>query len=179
MAAMIRSAHFVLLVSWLALTLGVWWVATNSFDTFDSRKNPVASKLFEPAQTAKLKGRVAAREVNSRIFSAWNRLQLTICLLLFFLIWGAGRMRGVPLALGVCLFLIVCVHVFWFSPKIETLGRILTEAEASGSAPSVKSEFGRYHGAYVVSDMFKACILLVAIWVSPGREALVNGVPRR
>lgn len=171
LAALVRSFHFALLVSWLALTLGVWWVATNSFDTFDAGKNPVASKLFEPASTTKLKGRMAAREVNTRIFQAWNRLQLVFCVLLFYFIWRAGPMGASSLALAGCLLLIVGVHVFWFTPKIEALGRILTSAEASGGAPAVQSEFGRYHGAYVVTDMLKACILLAAIWISPWRRA--------
>lgn len=177
LSAMVRSLHFALLVSWLALTLGVWWVATSSFDVFDAEKNPEASKLFEPASTAKIKGRIAAREVNARIFRAWNRLQLVFCVLSFFLIWRAGRMKGISPFLAGSLLLIVCVHVFWFSPKIEALGGILTDAEASGNAPSVKSEFGRYHGAYVVTDMIKACILLGAIWVSPWRKTL-GGEPR-
>ena len=172
LAALVRSFHFALLVSWLALTLGVWWVATNSFDTFDVEKNPVASKLFEPASTTEIKARMAAREVNARIFEAWNRLQLIFCVLLFFLIWRAGRMSVAPLALAGCLLLIVCAHVFWFSPKIEALGRILTSAEASGNTPALKDEFGRYHGAYVITDMLKACILLVAIWISPWRKTL-------
>ena len=171
LAALVRSFHFALLVSWLALTLGVWWVATNSFDAFDAEKNPAASKLFEPASTMKLKGRMAAREVNTRIFQAWNRLQLVFCVLLFYLIWRAGRMSASSLALAGCLLLIVGVHVFWFTPKIEALGRILTSAEASGGAPAVQNEFGRYHGAYVVTDMLKACILLAAIWISPWRRA--------
>ena len=78
-------------------------------------------------------------------------------------------MSGLPLVLAGCLLLIVGVHVFWFSPKIEALGRILTSTEASGGAPAVQSEFGRYHGAYVVTDVLKACILAAAIWISPWR----------
>ena len=178
MAALVRSFHFALLVSWLALTLGVWWVATNSFDTFDVEKNPVASKLFEPASTTEIKARMAAREVNARIFEAWNRLQLIFCVLLFFLIWRAGRMSVAPLALAGCLLFIVCAHVFWFSPKIEALGRILTSAEASGNPPALKDEFGRYHGAYVITDVLKACILLVAIWISPWRAIFGSEAPR-
>ncbi|MCY4382070.1 MAG: hypothetical protein OXE44_02840 [Nitrospinae bacterium] len=170
MTVLIRSLHFALLVSWLALTLGVWWAATNSFDTFDAQKNPVASKLFEPASTTKLKGRMAAREVNARIFEAWNRLQIVFCLLLFYFIWRAGRMSVASLVLAGCLLLIVGTHVFWFSPKIEALGRILTSAEASAGAPAVQSEFGRYHGAYVISDVLKACLLAAAIWMSPWRR---------
>ena len=165
-------------MSWLALTLGVWWAATNSFEAFNAEKNPVASKLFEPAPEAKIKGRMAAREVNTRIFRAWNRLQLMFCVLLFCFLWWAGRMRGLPLALAGCLLLIVGVHVFWFTPKIEALGRILTNAEASGNAPSVQSEFGSYHGAYVVTDVLKACILAAAIWVSPWRGT-AQGEPSR
>ena len=171
LTALVRSFHFALLVSWLALTLGVWWAATNSFDAFDAVKNPAAAKLFEPASRAKIKGRMAAREVNTRIFRAWNRLQLVFCALPFLLLWRAGRMSGAPLALAGCLFLIVCVHVFWFSPKIETLGRILTSAEASAGSPALKDEFGRYHGAYVITDALKACILAAAIWISPWRRA--------
>ncbi|MDE0330297.1 MAG: hypothetical protein OXL41_00355 [Nitrospinae bacterium] len=171
MTALVRSLHFALLVSWLALTLGVWWTATNSFETFDARKNPVASKLFEPASTTKIKGRMAAREVNARIFEAWNRLQIVFCVLLFYLLWRAGWIRGLPLALAGCLLLIVGVHVLWFSPKIEALGRILTNAEASAGDPAVQSEFGRYHGAYVVTDVLKACVLAAAIWISPWRGA--------
>ena len=170
MAALVRSFHFALLVSWLALTLGVWWAATNSFDTFDAQKNPEASKLFEPASKVKLKGRMAAREVNARIFEAWNRVQIVFCVLLFILLWSAGRMRGVSPVLAGLLLLIVGAHVFWFSPKIEALGRILTSAEASAGAPAVQSEFGRYHGAYVVTDVLKACILGAAIWISPWRS---------
>ncbi len=171
MTALVRSFHFALLVSWLALTLGVWWAATNSFDAFDAVKNPAAAKLFEPASRAKIKGRMAAREVNARIFRAWNRLQLVFVGLLFLSVWRGGRMRGLSPILAGCLLLIVCVHVFWFSPKIETLGRILTSAEASAGAPAVQIEFGRYHGAYVVTDALKACILAAAIWISPWRRA--------
>ena len=178
MTALVRSLHFALLVSWLALTLGVWWAATNSFDTFDAGKNPVASKLFEPASKAKLKGRMAAREVNARIFRAWNRLQFMFCVLLFCFLWWAGRMSGLPLVLAGCLLLIVGVHVFWFSPKIEALGRILTSTEASGGAPAVQSEFGRYHGAYVVTDVLKACILAAAIWISPWRGTAPGEPPQ-
>ena len=167
LAALVRSLHFALLVSWLALTLGVWWVATNSFDAFDARKNPVAAKLFEPASKTKLKGRMAAREVNARIFEAWNRLQIVFCLLLFYLLWRAGRINVTSLVLAGCLLFIVGIHVFWFSPKIEALGRILTSAEASAGDTAVQSAFGRYHGAYVVTDMLKACILAAAIWTSP------------
>ena len=126
MTALVRSLHFALLVSWLALTLGVWWVATNSFEALSAEKNPVASKLFEPAPEAKIKGRMAAREVNTRIFRAWNRLQFMFCVLLFCFLWWAGRMSGLPLVLAGCLLLIVGVHIFWFTPKIEALGRILT-----------------------------------------------------
>lgn len=175
MTALVRSLHFALLVSWLALTLGVWWAATNSFETFDAQRNPVASKLFEPASKAKLKGRMAAREVNARIFRAWNRLQIVFCVLLFYLIWRAGPVSGASLALAGCLLLIVGVHVFWFSPKIEALGRILTSAEASAGAPALQSEFGRYHGAYVVTDVLKACILAAAIWISPWRGTAPGG----
>ena len=178
MTVLIRSLHFALLVSWLALTLGVWWAATNSFETFDAQKNPVASKLFEPASTTKIKGRMAAREVNARIFEAWNRLQIVFCLLLFYLIWRAGRMSVASLVLAGCLLLIVGAHVFWFSPKIEALGRILTSAEASAGAPALKDEFGRYHGAYVVTDVLKACILTAAIWISPWRRT-AQGEPSR
>lgn len=178
MTALVRSFHFALLVSWLALTLGVWWVATNSFEAFNAEKNPVASKLFEPAPEAKIKGRMAAREVNTRIFRAWNRLQLMFCVLLFCFLWWAGRMRGLPLALAGCLLLIVGVHVFWFTPKIEALGRILTNAETSGNAPAVQSEFGSYHGAYVITDILKACILFAAIWVSPWRKIFGSEAPR-
>lgn len=178
MAALVRSLHFALLVSWLALTLGVWWAATNSFETFDAQRNPVASKLFEPASKAKLKGRMAAREVNARIFRAWNRLQMIFCVLLFYLIWRAGQVSGASLALAGCLLLIVGVHVFWFSPKIEALGRILTSAEASAGAPALQSEFGRYHGAYVVTDVLKACILAAAIWISPWRGNAPGGPSR-
>ena len=176
MAALVRSLHFALLVSWFALTLGVWWAATNSFETFDSQKNPVASKLFEPASKAKLKARMAAREVNTRIFDAWNRLQVIFCVLLFYFLWRTGRMRGISPVLAGFLLLIVGVHVLWFTPKIEALGRILTSAEASAGAPGVQAEFGRYHGAYVITDMLKACILLGAIWVSPWRDS--SGAPR-
>ena len=91
LAALVRSFHFALLVSWLALTLGVWWVATNSFDTFDAGKNPVASKLFEPASTTKLKGRMAAREVNTRIFQAWNRCNSSSASCCFTSSGGRGR----------------------------------------------------------------------------------------
>ena len=81
-------------------------------------------------------------------------------------------MSASSLALAGCLLLIVGVHVFWFTPKIEALGRILTSAEASGGAPAVQGEFGRYHGAYVVTDMLKACILFAAVWISPGAGPL-------
>ena len=178
MAALVRSLHFALLVSWLALTLGVWWAATNSFDTFDAQKNPVASKLFEPASKTKVKGRMAAREVNARIFEAWNRLQIVFCVLLFILLWRSGRMRGLSPVLAGCLLLIVGMHVFWFSPKIEALGRILTSGEASAGTPAVQSEFGRYHGAYVITDVLKACLLAAAIWISPWRRS-AQGEPSR
>ena len=178
MTALVRSFHFALLVSWLALTLGVWWVATNSFEAFNAEKNPVASKLFEPAPEAKIKGRMAAREVNTRIFRAWNRLQFMFCVLLFCFLWWAGRMSGLPLVLAGCLLLIVGVHIFWFTPKIEALGRILTSAEASGNAPAVQSEFGSYHGAYVITDILKACILFAAIWISPWRKISGSEAPR-
>ena len=178
MTALVRSFYFALLVSWLTLTLGVWWVATNSFDTFDPRKNPVASKLFEPAFTMKLKGRMAAREVNARIFEAWNRLQLIFCALSFYLIWRTGRMSAASIALAGCLLLIVGVHVFWFSPKIEALGRMLTGTEATGNTPAVQIEFGRYHGAYVVTDMLKACILAAAIWISSRCQTIRSAVRR-
>lgn len=178
MNALIRSFHFGLLVSWLALTLGIWWAATNSFEVFDAQKNPVAAKLFEPAPTMKTKGRMAAREVNTRIFRAWNRLQLIFVVLLFFLIWRAGRMSGLSLVLACCLLLVVGAHIFWFSPKIETLGRILTSAVASGDSPALKDEFGRYHGAYVITDVLKACLLAVAIWISPWRQTIGSEAPR-
>lgn len=157
-------------MSWLALTLGVWWAATNSFDTFNVEKNPSAARLFEPASTMEMKSRLAAREVNSRIFRAWNRLQLIFGVLALFLIWRAGRMAGLPLIMAGCLLLIVCAHVFWFFPKIETLGKILYGAEASGAAG--KSAFGRYHGAYLVTDALKACLLFAAVWLFPWREPL-------
>ena len=79
-------------------------------------------------------------------------------------------MSVASLVLDGCLLLIVGAHVFWFSPKIEALGRILTSAEASAGAPAVQSEFGRYHGAYVISDVLKACLLAAAIWISPWRR---------
>ena len=178
MNALVRSFHFALLVSWLALTLGVWWVATNSFEAFDVEKNPAASKLFEPASTAKTKSRVAAREVNARIFRSWNRLQLVFVVLLFLLILRTGRMRGLSLILAGCLLIIVGAHVFWFSPKIEALGRILTGMETAGGAPALKDEFGRYHGAYVVTDVLKACLLAAAIWISPWRATFGSEPPR-
>ena len=168
LSALLRFVHFSLLVSWLALTLGVWWAATNSFDTFNVEKNPSASRLFEPASAMKMKGRLAAREVNSRIFRAWNLLQLVFGVLALFLIWRTGRMDGLPLVMAGCLLLIVCAHVFWFFPKIETLGKILYNAEASGAAG--KSAFGRYHGAYLGTDALKACLLFAAIWLSPWRK---------
>ena len=178
MNALVRSFHFALLVSWLALTLGVWWVATNSFEAFDVEKNPAASKLFEPASTAKIKSRIAAREVNARIFRAWNRLQLVFVVLLFLLILRTGRMRGLSLVLAGCLLVIVGAHVFWFSPKIEALGRILTGMETAGGAPTLKDEFGRYHGAYVITDVLKACLLAAAIWISPWRATFGSEPPR-
>ncbi len=184
MAAGIRSFRFALLVSWLALTLGVWWVATNSFSTFHPEKNPAASKLFQPASAAEWKGRLAAREINSRVFRAWNRLQLVFGVSLLLLVWRTGRTDGLPLALAICLLLIVGVHVFWFSPRIEALGRALADAEvyssssagaASSIASSIKREFGRYHGAYLVTDVLKACLLLGSIWRFPWRRALPEG----
>ncbi len=153
-------------------------MATNSFEAFDAEKNPVASRLFEPASTAKIKSRMAAREVNARIFRAWNRLQLVFVVLLFLLIWQAGRMSGSSLILAGCLLIIVGAHVFWFSPKIEALGRILTSAEASEGAQALKDEFGRYHGAYVITDMLKACVLLGAIWISPRGKIFGSETPR-
>lgn len=168
LAAGIRSLRFGLLVSWLALTLGVWWVATNSFHTFHPERNPAAAKLFQPTSEAEWKGRQAAREVNSRVFRAWNRLQLVLGVCLLLLLWRTERAGGLPLALAVCLLLIVGAHVFWFSPRIEALGRALADAEVSSapveSASAIQSEFGRYHGAYLATDALKACLLLGAIW---------------
>lgn len=177
LSALLRFVHFSLLVSWLALTLGVWWAATNSFDTFNVEKNPSAARLFEPVSTMKMKGHLAAREVNSRIFRAWNRLQLVFGVLALFLIWRAGRADGLPLVMAGCLLLIVCAHVFWFFPKMETLGKVIYGAEASGAAE--KSAFGQYHGAYLVTDALKACLLFATIWLSPWRETLGVEAPIR
>ncbi len=167
MGMFVRSAHFALLVSWFALTLGVWWVVTNSFATFDARTNPAAAELFEDSATRKLKGRMAAREVNARIFRTWNDLQLGFCALLFALLWGSRRAGAPSLVLAGLLLLIVGVHAFWFSPKIEALGRALVSP--SPPEASVARAFGRYHGAYVVGDVAKACLLLAAMWFSPWR----------
>ncbi len=170
MGALIRSFHFGLLVSWFALTLGVWWVAANSFQALNAEKNPAVSKLFASSSATKQKGRLAAREVNSRIFRTWNRLQLIFGVFLLLLVRRTGRMRSVSVLLGGCLLLIVCMHVFWFSPKIEALGKALASTEASGVAPAVKSAFGRYHGAYLITDVLKACLLFGAMWIFHGSK---------
>lgn len=177
MNALPRFALFGLLAAWLALTLGVWWAATSSFDAFNAAKNPAAAKLFAPASSVKMKGRLAAREVNGRIFRAWNRLQLGLGVLLLFLIWRTGRLGGLPLIVACSLLLVVCAHAFWLLPKMDALGKALAEAGIPGAGTAGKREFGRYHGAYLVTDALKACLLCGAMWLSPWRESFRGDAP--
>lgn len=177
MNTLTRFALFGLLVAWLALTLGVWWAATNSFDALNAAKNPAAAKLFAPASSMKMKGRSAAREVNGQIFRAWNRLQLGFGALLLFLVWRTGRLDGLPFIVVCCLLLIVCAHAFWFLPKMDALGKTLAEVGIPGAGASGKREFGRYHGAYLGTDALKACLLCGAIWLSPWRESFRGDAP--
>ena len=60
---------------------------------------------------------------------------------------------------------IVAAHAFWLGPGIEESGRALDIAERS-RAPAAAGRMGFYHGAYVVSDMVKAALLILGLWIT-------------
>lgn len=159
-----------LLGAWLGMTLGVWWVATGSFDVLSAEHNPALSQVFKALPAPERALRYAAGEVNRRLFRGWNATQLVLGLALLGLTaWRGGRAfpgrRGWLLGLEGVLLVVVLAHLLWLGPQIETLGRLLDFADRATQA-EVARRFGLAHAAYVVSDMAKALLLLVALWIA-------------
>jgi hypothetical protein len=160
---------FALLAVWFAATIATWWVATYTFNILSIQKNPGLSQKFEALPPLRRKAvlRHTAGELNRHLFRGWNRAQLLLGALGLLIVFlgqrnGAFRKGRTLLFFLTCAGLvIVATHAFWLSPGIERLGRALDFADRAEVADAVKL-FGLYHGAYVISDLIKAALLLWA-----------------
>lgn len=169
------EALVVLLSIWLGITLFVWWSATGTFEVLSAKKNPTLAGKLVPMQE---KGREsvlrhAAGEVNRRLFRGWNLAQLALGVLALVGASGMKRARSGILLPGVLtsIFVIVLVHTFWLSPEIEASGRALDFADRAREEAAVR-RFGYVHGAYVISDMLKATMLAIGLWISVRRARI-------
>ena len=158
-----------LLAAWLGVTLFVWFSATTTFSVLSPKKNSaIAQKFGEIPEIARERAlRHAAGEVNRAMFRGWNRAQLAVAALVLWAAFslrngGAGRRRWI-LGISGALLLIVAAHAFWLGPGIEEAGRALDFAEKS-RPPGAAGRMGFYHGAYVVSDMVKAALIVLGLW---------------
>ena len=117
--------------------------------------------------------RHAAGEVNRRLFRGWNLAQLVLGVLALVGASGMKRKRSGSLLPGVLttIFLIVLVHAFWLSPEIEASGRALDFVDRAREEAAVR-RFGYVHGAYVISDMLKATMLALGLWLSIRRAQI-------
>ena len=156
----------VLLGLWLGLVLASWAVATVNFRTVDRVLGPsmnpdLGRKLASiPPEDRRMVLRHLASEVNRWLFGAGGLAQVVLGLAVVALAWPAGgaarnlTLAAATLVLGQAL---VAHAIVDLGRSIDFLPRPL--------APDIARRFGLLHGAYVVSDLLKAALLVAAAWV--------------
>ena len=160
-----RSGLF-LLGLWLGLVLASWAVATVNFRTVDRVLGPsqdpeLGRRLASiPPEDRRMALRHLASEVNRWMFGAGGLAQLVLGLAVVALAWPAG---GAARALLLAAAALVLAQIL-AARSIVDLGRSI-DFLPRPLAPDLARRFGALHGAYVVSDLLKAALLVAAAWL--------------
>jgi hypothetical protein len=158
-----RGAAVLLAGVWLGLLVASWVAATASFRAVDRVLGPemrpeLSSRLAPlPADDRRIALRHLASEINRWMFARFGLAQIVLALCLVITAWPAGRAaRGAVLAVVVVVLIQASL-----APAIESLGRSI-DFVPRPLPPDVGRRFGSLHGAFVLLDLSKAALLLLA-----------------
>jgi hypothetical protein len=149
---------------WLGLLVAASAVATVNFRTVDrllgaGQSTELARTLDPvPAEGRRFALRHLVSEVNRWIFRTGGVAQLVLATALLVLVWPtAGAVRWLALAA----LALTAVQAVGLAGAIASFGRPL-DFVPRPLPPDLARRFGLLHGAYVVGDMLKGLLLLVA-----------------
>jgi hypothetical protein len=157
--------------AWLAGNVIVAVVAAENFYTVDrllagSTNRVFASEIARVGQgEARDLLRYLSSELNRRYFQLWNVAQLTIGLLV---LWLIARGSSIPRARWGVLGMVTAVIVaaVWLTPEIVSVGRSL-DFVPRNPAPSLLRWFWTLHGLYTVLEGCKLVLgLMVCVWIT-------------
>jgi hypothetical protein len=161
-----RAVALALLGLWLGVLLASWISATASFRAVDRVLGPEARPELQ-AKLAPLSAadrrvvlRHLAGEINRWMFAHWVVGQLVVAAVLTALVWPGG---GLPRTLMLSCAVIALTQA-GLGPAIEALGRSL-DFVPRPLPPDVARRFGLLHGAYLLLDLAKACLLAACTYL--------------
>lgn len=163
---MSRSVALLVTGLWLGMLVASWVAATASFRAVDRVLGPeirleLASRL-EPIASAdrRLVLRHLASEVNRWMFTRFGLAQLALAAGLVAAVWSSGGAARLLVLVAAAIVLGQAA----LAPAIETLGRSI-DFVARPLPPDVARRFASLHGAFVLLDLAKAGLLVVAGYV--------------
>jgi hypothetical protein len=158
-----RGAALLIAGLWLGLLVASWVAATASFRGVDRVLGPeirpeLQSRLTPlPIEDRRLVLRHVASEINRWMFRRFGLVQIALAVAFVALAWPASRGARVAALAAAAIVLVQAV----LAPSIESLGRAI-DFVARPLPPDLGRRFGALHGAFVLLDLLKAGLLLLA-----------------
>jgi hypothetical protein len=149
---------------WLGVLVASWVAATVNFRTVDHVLGPGGSSevrmRFEsvPPEDRRMLLRHLASEINRWMFRWWSIAQVVLAVALVGLAWP---LRGGLRWLAVAALAIVLLQVAGLAAPITAIGRSI-DFVPRPLPPDLGRRFGLLHGAFVLLDLGKAAVLVVA-----------------
>ncbi|HET8647676.1 MAG TPA: hypothetical protein VFO85_19410, partial [Vicinamibacteria bacterium] len=161
----VKNAALVLAGVWLGALVASWVAATVNFRTVDrvlgADQRPELARTLDPVSREDRRQalRHLASEINRWSFRWWSAAQLALAGVLLLLAW---RMPG-PRAALLAAALIVAGQLLLVRPIVD-LGRAI-DFVPRPLPPEIARRFGLMHAAFVIGDLAKAALLVLAAWL--------------
>lgn len=166
-----QALSIALLALWIGINLSVWFTATRTFSTAErvmKSPNPKFSRAVQSLSAENLREtlRSFASEINRTYFRAYGWAQISLGLVLFFLVWRQSPRSSLDVALAAGMLIIAVAVSLVLTPWISSLGRML-DFVPRNPAPPEMSRFWMLHGAFTGLDGLKLLggITLLIRWI--------------
>jgi hypothetical protein len=153
---------------WLGMLVASWVAATVNFRTVDHVLGPGGSgearTRFESVspEDRRMLLRHLASEINRWMFRWWSIAQVVLAIALVGLAWP---LRGGLRWVAVAALAIVLLQVAGLAAPITAIGRSI-DFVPRPLPPDLGRRFGLLHGAFVLLDLAKAGVLVVAAFLA-------------